>query len=125
MAFFWGEALESRGSDEKRGLVSCRLLSGISGRPGSLKQSAPGAAQPRRLLSFGPPQRPWEPPELLSLPASLSLGLFSGASGRQMRSPGLACELAAPATYSVLQLNPRSNISLTTLSGQWLIMAYI
>lgn len=31
----------------------------------------------------------------------------------------------APATYSILQLNPRSNISLTTLSGQRLIMAYI
>ena len=47
-----------------------------------------------------------------------------------MLSPELACELAGPllrvpAIYSILQLNPRSNISLTTLSGQRLIMAYI
>lgn len=42
-----------------------------------------------------------------------------------MRSPELACALAGPTIYSILQLNPRSNISLTTLSGQGLIMAYI
>lgn len=42
-----------------------------------------------------------------------------------MQSPELAFELAGPAIYSILQLNPRSNISLTTLSGQRLIMAYI
>lgn len=33
--------------------------------------------------------------------------------------------VCAPAVSSILQLNPRSNISLTTLSGQSLITAYI
>lgn len=80
---------------------------------------------PTPLLSFRPTQQSQEPQEQLSLPASLSQGLFSGASGCQMQSPELAFELAGPAIYSILQLNPRSNISLTTLSGQRLIMAYI
>lgn len=33
--------------------------------------------------------------------------------------------VCAPAVSSILQLNPRSNISLTTLSGRSLIMSYI
>lgn len=54
-----GGALESRGSGVKRELVSCGLLSRISGSPGSLKQSAPGAAQPRRHPHPAPELSPY------------------------------------------------------------------
>lgn len=52
--FSGGGALDSRGSGENRGLVSCRLLSGIGGCPGSLKAVGSGGSPAREAPELRP-----------------------------------------------------------------------
>lgn len=121
------EGLWKSGDQVKRGGASLAwtVLRGARS-PWFIQASRRPQRQPpgtHRCPAQGPGAGAQEP---LSLPASLSPGPSSGlADARCMRSPELACELAGLAVYSILQLNLRSNISLTTLSGQRLIMAYI